>query len=110
VTTQFYSSLAAVQASAALALGGKQQRDIVVFDPQVVNTQRAKLVAAIDYWVGDPLALQHALVAVDDITTLVNVLAEAGVITDNAADALNERLNLIRSALRRYDSPWGPVP
>ena len=72
--------------------------------------QHRALRAVITYWAGDPSAFQRALIALHDIEVIIRVLAEAGVITGIATDVLHERIALVRAALQRYDSPWGPSP
>jgi hypothetical protein len=61
-----------------------------------------ELATAIKYAGGDAAALQAALIALADIALLVNVLAEAGAITDVAIDALDDRLHIVGLALRRF--------
>ena len=60
------------------------------------------LATAIKYAGGDAAALQAALIALADIALLVNVLAEANAISDVGADALLDRLHIVRLALERF--------
>jgi hypothetical protein len=66
------------------------------------------LVAAINFWAADSPARQQALTALDDIAVLIQVFREAGAITDHAVGALDERLDIVRETLMRFESPWGP--
>src|ERR1019366_1277378 len=53
----------------------------------------------IEFWQGDAPAIRAALVALADITLLVNVLIDADAVSDVAADAFDARLAIIGCAL-----------
>jgi hypothetical protein len=56
----------------------------------------------VEFWEGDAAALKRALIALGDITLLIQVLIDADAITDVGADAIIDRLTLIRCALVRF--------
>jgi hypothetical protein len=56
----------------------------------------------VEFWQGDDAALKRALIALGDITLLIQVLIEAGAVSDVAADLLDARLAVVRSALERF--------